>query len=164
MSDNTPVDQTTPAPAKAAKVEYTYVKSGLSGDDKDKVALNEYDAAHPLNSEGRPEVWVAGSDSPAQKVAKTPEVVRHIREGELVEVSEADAKKDAAIRDAKSADRRKAAFEAQHPEIAHGLAALWRPSGRPDDRRRQRCRRRGREGRHGGEEVSDEHHLVRRFR
>jgi len=120
MSDSQDLTQ---SEKPALKVEYTWVRSGLTGDHKDKVAINEYDPAHPLNSEGKPEIWVAGSDSPAQKVAKTPEVVRHIREGELVEVSEADAKKDAAVRDAKMKDRRKAAFEAQHPEISRALAA-----------------------------------------
>lgn len=124
MSD---AQQTEPLARSPLKVEYTWVKSGLTGADKDKVALNEWDPAHPENAEGRTEIWVAGADSPPVKVAKTPAVVQHIRDGELIEVAESDSDAHKVKFDAAMREREKAQMEA-HPAFA-GIAAGLRARG-----------------------------------
>lgn len=112
---------------------YAWVVSGLTGADRDKVVLSEVDPDHPVNAEGKREVWVAGADSPAVKAAKTPEVVRHLREGELREVGEPEAARVAG-RTAQAApltDDERAELEALRAKSRDADAALPKVEAQP---------------------------------
>jgi hypothetical protein len=57
------------------------VKSGLTGDNKDRVAFTEYNPMHPHGF-----AYVAGSDSPPQIIAMTPEVQSALLASRIVRV------------------------------------------------------------------------------
>jgi hypothetical protein len=59
----------------------TTVKSGLVGDNANRVAFTEYNDAHPHSF-----AYVAGQDSPPSIVALTPEVQRALLQSQIIEV------------------------------------------------------------------------------
>lgn len=68
--------------------ELIWVKTGRSDD---RVALYELDPNHPEDAMGNKEIYVAGRDSRPVLAAKTADVQRKLREGELAESSEEEA-------------------------------------------------------------------------